>query len=45
MEGTNQLLKNQFYKIFETTMGVNDSGTGKEGFMKVLLISLGAECN
>ena len=45
MEGTNQLLKNQFYKIFQATMGVSESDTDKNRFMEVLLISLGAECN
>ena len=34
MEGTNQLLQDQIYKIVERTMGVHDSDADKNSFWK-----------
>ena len=45
MEGTNQLLQDQFYKIVQRTMGVHDSDADKNSFLKVWHISLTAGCN
>ena len=42
MEGTNQLLQDQFYKIVQRTMGVHDSDADKNSLLKVWHISLAA---
>lgn len=46
LDGRNQLLlSDQFYKIVQTTIGVDGSGTDKNSVPKKLHISLGQESN